>query len=493
MHEMIEQTNGIDTGPNEQPEEENIYVYEEVAGRIARLIEQGTFRTGDRIPSVRNLSRQMQVSISTVVKAYFLLENHGLIEARPQSGYYVRSRSAVISAEPESLASFAVPTRVSISELVMMVMRDMRNPDIVPLGVAIPNPELLPVDKLNRALFSVARRHKFQGVSYDFTPGNKALRIQLAKRAMISGCSLTPDQIVTTNGCLEAVVLSLRAVCRPGDTVAIESPIFYNLLQAIEMLDLKALEIPTHQRTGISLHALRNAIERNTIHACLVIPSFNNPFGSCMPEERKRELVELLAEHDIPLIEDDVNGDLGFSYDRPKTAKSFDKKGLVMLCSSFSKTLAPGYRVGWVAAGKFQDQIEHLKAVTNIATASLPQMAVAEFLANGGYDHYLRKIRGIYSRHTASMAQAVERYFPEGTKVTHPSGGFVLWVEMPEYVDSIRLYEQALEAGITIAPGSIFSASQKYRNFIRLNAAYWSEKIEAALVIVGKLAARMEK
>jgi DNA-binding transcriptional MocR family regulator len=491
MHKKPGKSEGHETEVIAKPEAENIYIYEEVAGRIARLIEKGTFRTGDRIPSVRSLSRQMQVSISTVVKAYFILENHGLIEARPQSGYFVRSRMAVTPSEPESLMPSTAPTRVSISELVMMVMRDARNPDIVPLGVAIPNPELLPVDKLNRTLSSIARRQKAQSVSYDFPPGNKALRIQLAKRAMISGCSLTPDQIVTTNGCLEAIMLSLRAVCRPGDTVAIESPIFYNLLQAIEVLDLKALEIPTHPRTGISIYALSNAIERNPIHACLVIPNFNNPFGSCMPEEKKRELVELLADHEIPLIEDDVIGDLGFSYDRPKAAKSFDKKGLVMLCSSFSKTLAPGYRVGWVAPGRFQEQIEHLKAVSNIATASLPQMAIAEFLANGGYDQYLRKIRGIYCRQIDLMAQAVERYFPAGTKVTHPSGGFVLWVEMPEYVDSIRLYEQALQAGITIAPGLIFSASRKYRNFIRLNAAYWSEKIESAIVTVGELAAKM--
>jgi DNA-binding transcriptional MocR family regulator len=491
MHKKPGKSEEHETGVIMRPEAENIYIYEEVAGRIARLIEKGTFRTGDRIPSVRGLSRQMRVSISTVVKAYFILENHGLIEARPQSGYYVRSRLAVTPSEPESLMPSATPTRVSISELVMMVLRDARNPDIVPLGVAIPNPELLPVDKLNRTLFSVARRHKSQSISYEFPPGNKALRIQLAKRAMISGCSLTPDQIVTTNGCLEAVMLSLRAVCRPGDTVAIESPIFYNLLQAIEMLDLKALEIPTHPRNGISLYALRNAIERNPIHACLVIPNFNNPFGSCMPEGKKRELVELLADHEIPLIEDDVIGDLGFSYDRPKVAKSFDKKGLVILCSSFSKTLAPGYRVGWVAPGRFQEQIEHLKAVSNIATASLPQMAIAEFLANGGYDQYLRKIRGIYRRQIDCMAQAVERCFPAGTKVTHPSGGFVLWVEMPEYVDSIKLYEQALKAGITIAPGLIFSASRKYGNFIRLNAAYWSERIEGALATVGELAAKM--
>jgi len=467
------------------------FLYENVADRIARLIRKGTYRTGERIPSVRSLSKQMEVSISTAVKAYFHLENQGLIEARPQSGYYVRHQLSRVRHETDVGLSAPAPTLVSVGELVMMVMRDMRNPGLVPLGVATPNPENLPADKLNRILSTVARRNNFQAISYDFPPGNERLRVQLAQRALQAGCSLTPDQFVITSGCLEAVMLSLRAVCRPGDTVAIETPIFYNLLQLIEMLNLKALEIPTHPINGIRLSALRYALEHNPVHACLVIPNFNNPFGSRMPEKNKQELVMLLASYNIPLIENDVYGDLGFLNERPSVAKRYDRKGLVIHCSSFSKTLAPGYRVGWVVAGKFQESIEKLKAVSNIATATLPQMAIAEFLANGGYDQYLRKIRGIYSRQTSLMAKAVERCFPEGTKVNTPSGGFVLWVEMPEAVNSIQLYEEALRCGITIAPGTIFSATGKYGNFIRLNAAYWSKRIEQAVATVGGLARKI--
>ncbi|MDD2336105.1 MAG: PLP-dependent aminotransferase family protein [Geobacteraceae bacterium] len=464
------------------------FLYENIADRMARLIRKGTYRTGEKIPSVRSFSKQMDVSISTVVKAYYHLENQGLIEARPQSGYYVRHQLSRVLPEPDVGLSVSAPTHVSVGELVMMVMRDMRNPGLVPLGVATPNPENLPADKLNRILFKVARCNNFQAISYEFPPGNERLRVQLAQRALRAGCSLTPDQFVITSGCLEAVMLSLRAVCRPGDTVAIETPIFYSLLQLIEMLDLKALEIPTHPINGISLSALRYALENNPVQACLVIPNFNNPFGSRMPEENKQELVMLLASHNIPLIENDVYGDLGFLNDRPGIAKRYDKKGLVIHCSSFSKTLAPGYRVGWVVAGQFQEAIERLKAVSNIATATLPQMAIAEFLANGGYDQYLRKIRGVYGRQTSLMAKAVEKYFPKGTRVNTPSGGFVLWVEMPVGVDSIQLYEEALRCGITIAPGTIFSASGKYNNFIRLNAAYWSKRIEQAVATVGGLA-----
>jgi len=467
------------------------FIYEKIAYHIDRLIRKGTYRVGERIPSVRNLASQMKVSISSVVKAYFHLENLGIIEARPQSGYYVRHRTAQIVEETEPSFPTAVPTLVSVSELVMMVMRDAGNPDLIPLGLAAPNPDNLPADRLNRILSNIGRRNKNQAVSYEFPPGCERLRVQLAQRALTTGCSLTPDQFVVTSGCLEAVMLSLRAVCNPGDTVAIESPIFYSLLQLIEVLDLKALEIPTHPGNGMSISALRYALEHNPVHACLVIPNFNNPLGSCMPDRKKEELVEILAEREIPLIENDVYGDLGFSRERPAVAKRFDKKGLVILCSSFSKTLAPGYRVGWVVPGRFQDRIERLKAVSNIGAATLPQLALAEFLATGGYDQHLRRIRGIYSRQTSQMAQAVERSFPQGTRVNYPSGGFVLWVEMPRQVDSIRLYELALKAGITIAPGRIFSAEGKYGNFIRLNAAYWSKRIEDAVAVIGGLAKGM--
>ena len=310
-----------------------------------------------------------------------------------------------------------------------------------------------------------------------------------ARRAMTAGCLLSPEDIVTTQGATEAVNLCLRSVCRPGDTVAVESPTFYGFLQIIESLGLHALEIPTHPDHGLSLDALAYAMEHNRISACLLVSNFSNPLGCSMPEESKKGLVELLGAHEIPLIEDDIYGDLCFDEDRPSVAKAFDKKGLVLLCSSFSKTIAPGYRVGWVAAGRFQSQVERLKVLSNLATSTPTQLAIAEFLSNGGYDHHLRKIRRVYRRQTTAMAQAVIRYFPEGTRVTRPSGGFVLWVELPEHVDSLKLYEDALNSGITIAPGPIFSAKQKFPNFVRLNAGFWSGRIEGAVVTLGQLAA----
>jgi DNA-binding transcriptional MocR family regulator len=472
---------------------QDAFLYEQVASELAELIRRGTFRAGERIPSVRQLSQQRKISITTVLQAYMLLENQGLIETRPQSGYYVRSNQSPQLPEPEISAPRQDPTLVGMRELVMMVLRDSTNPDLIQLGAAIPNTQLVIPTKLYRIMASLARQVKHEFNMYEIPPGSEALRIQIAQRLVGMGCNVTHGDVVTTSGCLEAFTLSLRAVCNPGDTVAIESPMYFGVLQVLESLKLKALEIPTHPREGISLSALRFAVEHNSIQACLVLSNFNNPLGSCIPDDNKQQLVELLARHEIPLIEGDVCGELYFSGPRPSVCKAYDRKGLVLLCSSFSKDLVPGYRVGWVVPGRFKATIEWLKYTTNVATATLPQLAIARFLESGGYEHHLRSIRRLYAGFMSQLSQAVMRYFPEGTRVTRPNGGIVLWVQMPDYVDSLVLYKQALQAGITLAPGYMFSATEQYRNFIRLNAAWWSYETDRAMRHLGELVAEQGK
>jgi DNA-binding transcriptional MocR family regulator len=461
--------------------------YEQLAADIVQMIEAGTYRPGDRLPSVRQLHAQRRLSITTILQAYFWLENRGWVEARPQSGYYVRSHLPTGFPEPDISSPGSDPALVSVHELVMMVLQDTQNARLVQLGAAIPNPDLLPTEKLNHILASIARHAGPIGNQYDIPPGCEALRVQVAQRAVASGVHLTPADFVTTSGCMEAMELSLRAICRPGDTVAIESPTYFGILQCLEALGLRALEIPTHPRDGINLEALRFAIDHTPVRACLITSNFNNPLGSLIPEESKKELVDLLARQEIPLIENNISGEIYFTEERPGVAKAHDRKGLVLLCSSFSKDLAPGYRVGWVAPGRFKAAVEWLKYTTNIGSAMLPQMTIAEFLASAGYDHHLRRIRRVYARHVAQMAQAVIRFFPEGTRVTRPQGGFTLWVQMPEWVDSLMLYRSALRSGITLTPGHIFSATQRYRNFIRLNAAFWSTREERAIERLGEL------
>ncbi len=473
------------------PGTQSSFLYEEIAGRIAALIQEGTYRPGDRIPSVRRMSKQQDVSISTVLQAYLVLENRGLIEARPQSGYYVRAPEFDQLPEPEPLSSGTDPSHVSINELMMMIMRDMLNPDLIQLGGVMPNVGLLPTKRMNSIIARLARQSGSELHRYELPPGLEELRVQIAQRALRSGCQFSPKDIVITSGAIEAIDLCLHAICEPGDIVAIESPTYFGTLQSLEVHRLRALEIPTHQRDGLSIDALKFAIEHNPIKAVLVISNFNNPLGSCMPDDKKKELVELLRDHDIPLIENDVSGEIYFSDRRPSTAKAYDTQGLVMLCSSFSKDISGGLRVGWVAPGRYKAKLEWLKFTANAGTATLSQMAVAEFLASGGYDHHLRHIRREYDRNVTLIAQAVTRYFPPETRVTRPSGGIVLWVQLPQNVDSLDLYKLALQNKITIAPGYLFSATDKYANYIRLNAAVWSYPVERAVERLGTMVTAM--
>ena len=462
-------------------------LYRSLAENLIALIEKGTYRIGERMPSLRQMSKQQRVSISTVLQAYLLLENQGWIEAHPQSGYYVRARASERAPEPEISSPAKDPSQVSLHELAMMLMRDSTNPELVQLGAALPNPNYLPIEKINQVLAKAARRHAVDGHKYIIPPGLEELRIQIAKRAALSGCQLSPTEVMITSGGLEAIDLCLHAVCRPGDIVAIESPMYFGTLQTLEVHGLRVLEIPTHPRDGINLEALSFAIQHNPVRAVIVISNFNNPLGSQIPDEKKKELVDLLAHHEIPLIENVVCGELFFGEKRPLVFKSFDKKGLVMLVSAFSKDISPGLRIGWIAPGRFKTELEWLKFTISASPPTLPQYAIADFVESGGYDHHLRRIRREYARNVELMSSAVIRHFPSGVRLTRPSGGFVLWVQLPEGVDSLDLYKRALEENISLAPGYVFSATNQYANFIRLNAAEFNYVIERSLEKLGNI------
>jgi DNA-binding transcriptional MocR family regulator len=467
-------------------------LYARVATRLGDLIEDGVLRAGDRIPSIRRASRQHKISVTTAVQAYLELENRGLIEARPKSGFFVRYRPHHLLGEPQTSqpARRALPNE-STTLMTKLFDATMRQ-DVVQFGAGLPSVSLLPVQKLNRMLAAVARRAGPASLQYDMPPGCLALRRALAGRALDWGVKIAPDEIVTTSGCMEAMMLCLRAVTKTGETVAVESPTYFGLIQLMEQLGLKALEIPTHPRSGMDLDALERSLRTTRVAACLVIPNFNNPLGSVMPPAAKERMVAMLARREIPLIEDDLYGDLHFGPERPHVAKSYDTKGLVMLCGSFSKSLAPGYRVGWMMPGRFLEKAKGLKFTSTGATATLPQLALADYMANGGYDHHLRALRRALKRQMEQISHTVAETFPREIKMTRPTGGIVLWVELPARVDALRLHAKALAEKISIAPGPMFSPRQNFRNFIRLSCGEpWSPKIERAIGVLAYLVKQM--
>lgn len=463
-------------------------LYRQIATRIEKMIDDGVLRPGEKVPSVRKMSTQEDVSVSTVLQAYLHLENKGFIEARPQSGYYVRPRVEATEM-PSLLKPRCAPTKINCGDFITSMLEASTDRSIVPLGAACPSRDLYPSASLNRTLSAMARKMGHDTNAYEFPPGNIELRRQIARRSVEIGQSISPDDIIVTSGATEALNLAIRAVAKPGELVAIESPTYYGVLQILEHLGIRAIEIPTCPREGMSVEALAEALQKNPIKAVIAIPTLHNPLGACMPEARKKELVTLLTRHDVPLIEDDLNGELHYGDRRPKPAAAYDKKGLVILCSSFSKTLSPGFRVGWIVPGRYFSAIKKLKLMTTLATATLPQAAIAEYLHSGGYDKHLRRLRRSFEDQMDSVKQAVCRYFPEGTKVNRPSGGFVLWVELPKSVNSLELYEKAIASGVSVAPGPIFSAKSEYKNYIRLNCGnHWSESIDRGLIFLGRLA-----
>jgi DNA-binding transcriptional MocR family regulator len=466
--------------------------YLRVADEMTRMIGQGTFRRGERIPSVRELSRKLGASPSTVFAAYGELERRGLVEARPQSGFYVRSAPAYRAPEPARLDVRSEAGDVTTGAAVTaLLIESGHRPGIVALDNASPDPALMPNGALLRAMARAMRRRTGRATSTVNPPGALELRRAIAVRSIDWGGALGPADLVITNGATEAIQLALRAVARPGDVVAVESPTYYGVLQAIASAGMRALEIPTSPREGLVLGELERALGRAKIAAVYTMPNFANPHGACMPDDAKRELVRLLARADVPLVEDDVAGDLFFEGRRPIAAKAFDTRGLVLLCSSFSKTLAPGFRVGWIAPGRFVERVMELQWSSTSAANTPGQLGLAEFLATSAYDRHLRALRATVRKTMAAMIVAIGEHFPSGVAVTRPRGGLVLWVSLPRG-DAQELHRRALERDVAVTPGVIFSPRPTYRSWLRLSCALpWTPKVARAVAAIGRLASEL--
>lgn len=463
--------------------------YQELAAATEKLIDDGLLRPGDRLPSIRQACQTHRISPITVSTAYALLESRGLIEARPKSGYFVHARLGKRLPEPAMTQPGSDSTRLAVSDFIFPILDSIKDRSVVPFGSSFPAPHLFPFDKLGRCLANAARHLDPQATLADLPPGNAELRRLIALRYLAHGATISPQEIIVTAGAMEGINLCLQSVTRPGDLIAVESPTFYAGLQAAERLGLKVVEIPSHPRDGISLSALEAVLQRHPVKACLFMLNFSNPTGSLLPDARKIELIALLRRFQVPLIEDDVYAELHFSPQAPLSSKALDSDGLVMHVSSFSKCLAPGYRIGWVAAGRHVEQIRRQKLTTSLATSVPIQLAMAAYLKQGGYDKHLRQLRLALASQEARLIEQIERHFPEGTRVSRPQGGYFVWLELPAGIDALSVHQQALSHGISTAPGPIFSAKGELQNFLRLNFGHPDNaRQEAALALLGQLA-----
>ncbi|MBL1419855.1 MAG: PLP-dependent aminotransferase family protein [Alphaproteobacteria bacterium] len=474
--------------------ETTLYNYEKLANFITNLIDDGVYVKGARIPSLRQICKQHKLSLSTAMQAYHLLEDKGILESRVKSGFYVANRPSNTLATPTTKSTNNQATLVNNSDIFLEMLEHSSNLDFAPLGCAIPSADIMAAGKLNKAIARAARVNGAQHNIYTVPKGDLGLRKQIARQSLKWGQNISPEDIVITCGCTEALSVALKTITKIGDTIAVECPTYFGQLQLLKALGLKVLEIPTDAHNGIDTAALETALNSKKISACLFSSSINNPLGMTMSDAKKLQILALLNQYDVPLIEDDIMGDLYFGETRPKPFIAFENSDNVIYCSSFSKTIAPGYRIGWIVTKQHMPQIMDNKLATSLSSPTLTQVAMADYLSSSGYENQLRRIRRIFANNVDRMTRAIEQYFPAGTRVSRPSGGFLLWLELPYQIDGKALFKQALDKGICFAPGTVFSPNpevdNRFANCMRLSCGHeWNEQIDKAIQTLGKMAA----
>lgn len=461
-------------------------LYLKIANSVTEQIKSETLQFGDRLPSLRSAQKLYNVSLNTVKQAYMELESRSLVESRPKYGYYVSQTSQRKLALPSVGKMKTSEGENTPEDLIGKVFGTIDGTDVTQFALGIPGKSLLPVAKMKKCMIDVMKRKHDSGTNYEPVQGSERLRREIAKWSIVMEGKITEDDLVITSGAMNGVYNCLMAVTRPGDSVAVESPVYFGILQAIQLLGLKAVEIPTHPISGVDLDALKKVLP--DLSACCFVVNYNNPLGFQMPDENKKELVKMLTEHNVPLVEDDVYGNIYFGAGRPKPCKFYDEAGIVMWVGSVSKTLAPGYRVGWVAPGKFKEKIIRQKLVQTVSGPSLFSDVIADFLEHGRYDHHLRMFRKKLYANYLQIQKSVTQYFPDNTKISEPKGGFMLWLELDKRICTEDLYDEALSQKVNFAPGRMFSQYNQYQNCMRLNYALeWTDRVESDLEKLGKM------
>ena len=464
------------------------FLYNSLAERIEEMINNRVIKVGDKLPSVRNISREQGVSVSTALKAYGHLENLGLIESRPKSGYYVRLAPIQQHDLPPTSSPYQYLLVDNMDDLLKTVMSSVNNPNVIPFSLGMPSLALLPVAKIKKAVAQVMRKSPAAHLSYESVQGSESLRKQIAKLSFNHGLSISEQEVIVTAGCMEATNFAILATTQPGDAIAIESPAFFGIIQAIERAGRRAVEISTDPVQGVDLVHLERAIKSEDLKACLFVTNFSNPMGALLSNEKKRRLLDLLAKPKIPLIENDMYGELYYTDERPRTCRSFAQPDQVILCSSLSKTLVPGYRVGWIIPGAYYDAVFKAKMYHGISTSTLPQEIVSHFLENNRFELHLRKMRKTLYVESLKYREAIHKYFPATTRVSQPQGGFIFWIELEKGIDTLEIFKRSNEIGISIAPGQLFSRQSDFSHCFRLCYGIpFSKEVDDALKKLGAI------
>jgi len=464
-------------------------LYRRIAADLALRLDSGEWPPGSRLPPVRQLAQRYQVNNLTALQAYRWLEQNQRVVARARSGFFAAANAMTL--EPRVGEPLSAPiTWVQVDDRVSNLLNLSSAALKTQLHMAEADDGLYPAAELARRLQHKLQRDPALLGAHLPTAELKLLRTELVRLGASWQMELEPDQLLMTNGSTEAIQLALRCLTVAGDVVAVETPVYFGLLQTLESLGLKALEIPCTAEHGISLEALEFALRHGPAIRCLVVvPHFQNPTGALMPDENKKRLLDLARRHHFSLIEDDVFGDLHYGTDRPVPIKAWDRDGIVIYCSSFTKSFAPAFRLGWTSGGMYHQRMERLKVSNSYVTSSLIQATMADCLASGLYARQVLRLRQQLAQQSRQMSEAILAAFPRGTTVSRPQGGMLLWLQCPQGVDSIALLQQALSLSISFAPGPVFSAQPHFSNCLRLSVGHpWTNDLQQVIRQLGALA-----
>ncbi|MCZ4373935.1 PLP-dependent aminotransferase family protein [Vibrio diazotrophicus] len=443
--------------------------YQNLVDQLKRQIQSGIWNPGDKLPSLRKQSEHSGMSLMTVLHAYQLLESQGWITSQARSGYKVAPR---FKKQHQVQVAVSRTENVDVNEFIFEILQAGKNPLMVNFGFAYPSPDLYPRYHINRALAAAARNMPISSAFNNLPPGNEQLRSIIAKRYTTRGIEISPDEIVITAGALEALNLSLQACTKPGDCVVVESPTFYGALQSLQRLGLKALSVRTDPTTGIDIDSLERALQTHDVKVCWLMSNHQNPLGFTLSDEKKKQIVELLQRYNVALIEDDVYSELYEGNEPVSSMKMYDQSGNIMLCSSFSKSLVAGLRIGWVVAGKRSFDIQKLQLMSTLATSAPIQMALVHYLTSRNYESHLKQLRKKLHERKSKMADFLSTLLPKSVTVLNQKGGYFLWLELPKNIDAMLIYQDMLKANVSIAPGKMFDVTEQYNHCIRLNASF---------------------
>lgn len=462
-------------------------LYQNIVDYFIDNIEKGSILPGEKLPSLRKISDQFDVSLSTAVEAYRKLELFGYVQVKDRSGY-----SARFPSQSEHVLKPSKKFRPKVCEIehideIIELMDQTLDSETAPFGVGVPAIDRFPNKMVNKYLVQTIKHYPDASSTYVFGAGLEDLRTEVAKWIRPWTGVVTASNIVITNGCLEAINLALAAECEAGDIVAIESPCYFGLLHAIHHHGLKALEVKTDPDQGIDPESLESLAKSKKIKALISTPNAQNPLGFSMSDERKKQILAICKKYGIRLIEDDLYGELSFEKKRPRSYKYFDKDGVVTHCTSFSKFLGPGLRIGWVIPAKETQKYIRQKLSLNLATHSLTQFAVANILRNENLLIYGQKLGEYYEKNLNIYANVLKKELGEKLSLSQPTGSYFLWARVQD-LDATHAFQKAKKLKISFTPGPLFSANRQYQNYLRINCAHeYNEKRHQQLISLAKL------